>query len=236
MSKCGEEAQTPRCLLLSSNRCGVEKRGNSEGPFTEVSDTNFLFGCCTNFGMIIWNIQSLLLLCKFGHLRKLCSMTQCFWQCFYALQLRISAGMAIISDSVNNNRTSPTMWLLTLCFFNKKTGIVFYAFGDFFFFFSIFSCFFPFFLNFTTKAPRKTFLSYNAKIPPSPHTLPPKKTIVCGYDVFLQIKTLIRGFLLEYSLQACNCIPSGISMWFYYSFVDFSMFFFFWKVESVILF
>jgi hypothetical protein len=51
----------------------------------------------------------LLLLCKFGRLRKLCLMTQCFWQCFHALQLRISAGMAIISDSVNNNRTSPTM-------------------------------------------------------------------------------------------------------------------------------
>jgi hypothetical protein len=85
--------------------------------------------------------------------------------------------------------------------------------SSFFQFFPAFSLFFSISLE---KPPKKHFVLQCKKFPP-PHTpFPPppkkKKTIVCGYDVFLQIKTLIRGFLLEYSLQACNCIPSGISM------------------------
>jgi hypothetical protein len=83
--------------------------------------------------------------------------------------------------------------------------------SSFFQFFPAFSLFFSISLE---KPPKKHFVLQckNSPLPTHPPP-PPQKTIVCGYDVFLQIKTLIRGFLLEYLLlQACNCIPSGISM------------------------
>lgn len=187
--------------------------------------------------MIIWNIQSLLLLlCKFGRLRKLCSMTQCFWQCFYALQLRISAGMAIISDSVNNNRTSPTMWLLTLCFFNKKTGIVFYAFGDFFFFFSIFSCFFPFFSISLQKPPEKHFCLTMQKFPP-PHTPSPQKKPLF---VVMMFSCKLKLWLEVFSLNiCCYRLVTAFLVEFQCDFIILLLifqFFFFLKVKSVILF